>query len=134
MVWLFAEKLLMLPPAINPLPASVGDEIVMGFPYSENAEAPLLKERLLKGMPAAKLFVVAVCVPPLKMIKSSVVGAMPFQLPGVVQLPSGVAPPFQVRVPAKVGSRLKTLRTVIAAKRIAVRRDGRVGFFIFLTG
>ena len=62
--------------------------------------APLPKEMLLKGVPAGKLLVVAVWVFPAKTRRSFVLGVAPFQFPGVSQLPSGTAPPFQVSVAA----------------------------------
>ena len=40
----------------------------------------------------------AVCVLPAKTSKSFVAGVEPFQLPGFVQFPLGVAPPFHVSV------------------------------------
>src|SRR6478752_358785 len=107
MVCVFAEALLMLPPAINPLPASVGEPRTIELPLSVKAPAPLLKEILLKGVPVTKLFVVVVCVPPVKISNELVVGATPFQLPGVVQLPSGTAPPFQVELAARAESSMK---------------------------
>lgn len=122
----------MLPLAIWPLPASVGSERIIEFPFTVNVLAPPLKVTLLNGVLAVKLFVVAVCVLPLKTSKSFVVGAMPFQLPGVVQLPSGVAPPFHVRVPANAGCQLKTQRAAIVANRIAALRDVWGCLFIFL--
>src|SRR6266436_2769851 len=94
MVCELAEALLMLPPVINPLPASVGEERIIEFPLRVNALAPLLKEMLLKGVPAGKLLVVDVCVPSVKISRSFVAGTTPFQFPAVIQLPFGTAPPF----------------------------------------
>ncbi len=85
---------------MSPLPASVGEERIIGFPLSVNALAPLLKEMLLNRVPAGKLLVADVCVPPVKISRSFVAGVTPLQFPGVVQLPSGTAPPFQVSVAA----------------------------------
>src|SRR5262245_29173494 len=101
MIWLLTDALMMLPPAINPLPASVGEERIIELPLRVNGLALALKEILLKGVPTGKLLVVAVWVPPVKMRSELVVGETPFQLPGLVQLPSGIAPPFQVTFAAK---------------------------------
>src|SRR5882724_7886977 len=127
----FTERFLMLPLTIWPLPASVGSDKVKELPFTAKALAPLAKVTLLNGVPAAKLFVVAVWVEPLKTSRSLVVGATPFQLPGLVQFPSGVAPPFHVRVPAKAGCRLKTQMSATMADRAAAIEDARGCFFIF---
>src|SRR5262245_47586186 len=108
MIWVFADELLMLPPAINPLPASVGEDRIIELPLRVNGLALALKEILLKGVPTEKLLVVAVWVPPVKISSELVVGATPFQFPGLVQLPSGTAPPFQVRFAANAECAVST--------------------------
>jgi len=105
----------MLPPVICPLPASVGEDKTMELPFRVNPLAPVLNEMLLNGVPSGKLFVVAVWVPPEKIRSEFVVGATPFQFPGVVQLPSGAAPPFQVTVPATADWERKLMHDRIAA-------------------
>ena len=75
MVSVLAEALLMLPPAIWPLPASVGEERIIEFPLRVNVLAPLLNEIIVeRACPAEKLLVVAVCVLPVKTSRSFVAG------------------------------------------------------------
>src|SRR5436190_21351969 len=65
------------------------------LPFNVKAAAVLLNWMPPKAVPAAKLFVVAVCTAPAKISSLPADGAVPPQLAPIDQLPFGAPPPVQ---------------------------------------